>query len=208
VVDWIDIKQDRLKIISRWLEKSHPPRDRVNTAWGRRQHHDRSWPGSDRGSGTWTTRRAWSPGGGSQTSGTAGPSAWTASAETQGGGVCVGMKEGGGCIFFNLLLNYMICMIHDLCTTHWNDWVKLRISWCLLPYLDQDRGLGQPSSDISGQTLPETNRPTYQPHPKHTHIPGESYIYIGVQKFLYTIEIINFFNTKHLISRQQTNLSR
>jgi len=32
--------------------------------------------------------------------------------------------------------------------------------------------------------------------------------YTGVQKFLYTIEIIEFFNTKDLISRQQTNLSR
>jgi len=32
--------------------------------------------------------------------------------------------------------------------------------------------------------------------------------YTGVQKFLYTIEIIAFFNTKHLISRQQTNWSR
>jgi len=32
--------------------------------------------------------------------------------------------------------------------------------------------------------------------------------YTGVQKFLYTIEIFDFFNTKDLISRQQTNLSR
>ena len=32
--------------------------------------------------------------------------------------------------------------------------------------------------------------------------------YTGVQKFLYTIEIIAFFNTKHQISRQQTNWSR
>jgi len=34
------------------------------------------------------------------------------------------------------------------------------------------------------------------------------YTYTGVQKFLYTIEMIDFFNTKHLISRQQTNWSR
>ena len=31
--------------------------------------------------------------------------------------------------------------------------------------------------------------------------------YTGVQKFLYTIKIFDFFNTKHLISKQQTNLS-
>ena len=33
-------------------------------------------------------------------------------------------------------------------------------------------------------------------------------LYTGVQKFLYTIEMIDFFNTKHLLSRQQTNWSR